>query len=54
MDKVSPIDMFEGIRKGIKELIKSKPDATAKEVLDLLEMTEELVKVIEKQLSKNG
>ena len=49
-DVISPMDLFEGLRKGIRDLIKAKPKATANDVLKFLDVTEELMAVIIKNL----
>ena len=46
------MEIFIGIRKGIQELISKKPDATAKEVLKGLELTQEILEVFNRNLLK--
>lgn len=50
MDKVSPMDLFAGIRKAIQDALKTNPNLTAKDVLDMLELTEDIFSIMLKKI----
>jgi len=52
MEDISVMEMFVAFRKGIRELIKDNPKATAKDVLKGLELTVDMVKLMEKHLGE--
>ena len=52
MENISAMDMFLSFRKAIKEMIEKDPDATAKDVLDALELTQDLVELLVKRIKK--
>jgi hypothetical protein len=51
-NKISAMDMFLVFRKSIQDMLKENPNATAKDVLDGLEMTQELLDIFVKRLKK--
>lgn len=46
-------EMYIAFRKGIKELIDKNPNATAKDVLQGLELTLDMIKLFEKRIGEN-
>ena len=52
LNKISAMEMFIAFRKGIQELIKEKPKATAQDVLDGLELTRDILDLMLKKLKK--
>ena len=51
MDKISLAEMYIAFRRGIEQMIKNNPNATAKDVLDGLELTVDVINLFEKRLS---
>jgi len=51
-DKISAMDMFLNFRKGIQDMIKENPKATAQDVLDGLELTRDILDLMLKKLKK--
>ena len=50
ISKISPMDIFVNFRKGIQDMIKQNPKATAQDVLDGLEMSQEILDIFIKRL----